>query len=564
MECAPGTPLARLEDYRVLEQRLAELASSDPSAWAALVRAQAEGDLYFLLRYVLSTRDLGRDPTGASEPWFHNPWIYQQTRAIQYEYDRTLNVWAREHMKSTIGNFGLNFWLFINNPGHCIGIFSVLRSLAKAHLRRMMHEMENNPLLSQLWPEIFWERPASQAKPWSIEEGCILKSCAARNEVSLEAWPLTESYPAGKHFNHLCVDDMSAPRTVATDDQLMKAREGYNLLGGLQSRGATRIALGTFYSDTDVQIDLIRDGALTPRLRPAVDSSDNSEEYQDIGGRPVYYSAAELRMKMSDMNEEYAIQYLLDPLKGRNSLLDASHLQTYGNDPVVEAQSKSLYLLADPNGWQDPENDPCALMLVGLGFDRNFYVLDLFKGRVDPGDRLRAIVSMHKRWVEVVGRTFPVWIEETAAQNDSFHIRTEMDRQHHRFEVAPIQIARHDAKGPLSKFRRIMKAWSAPLKASRIWLPRRLWREYDGKEVDMVRDLQNEVKRFPMGKQDHFLAGYSMLFAQQEEDMKARKRAAPPLTWPDSPLYGQRNPYAGPPPWQRLPFQGEKNSWLGY
>lgn len=566
MDVTSATPLAQLEDYAVLEQRLADLSRSHPEAWAQAVRAQAEGDLYFLLRYVLSTRDLGRE---SGEPWLHHPWIYQQARAVQYEYDQTLNVWAREHMKSTIGNFGLNFWLLINNSWHCIGIFSVLRKLAKDHLRRMMAEMQTNPMLPLLWPDIFWENPSAQAKtlgPWSADDGCVLKSWRPRNEYSLEAWPLTESYPAGKHFNHLCIDDPSTSRTIATDEQLAKARDGYNLLGGLESRGATRICLGTFYSDKDMQIDLLREGVLIPRLRPAVNGEDMGEggEFAAIGGRPIYLPKKELEKRQRQMQDEYPIQFLLDPLKGRKSILDELKLQTYGNDPRAEARNKSLYMIVDPNGWKDPENDPCAIMLVGLGHDRNFYILDLWKGRVDPGERLYRIVAMHKSWVSELNRNFPCWIEETAAQGDSFHIRAEMDRQFHRFNVEPIQIARHDTKGPLSKPRRLLKAWSGPLDAQRIYLPRDLYRDYDGTEIDMVRDLKNEVKRFPMGKQDHFLAGFSMLFAQQEDGMKSRTRAAPPLIWPDSPQYGSASPYFVDPWMLQHGMPDGRRSWLAY
>ena len=82
-------------------------------------------DFFFFLYFILDIRPVNHE------------WLVPRIYEFQESYNDTLNLWAREHYKSTIMTFGFPLWKIINNPEITIGIFSNTASLAKDFLRRI-------------------------------------------------------------------------------------------------------------------------------------------------------------------------------------------------------------------------------------------------------------------------------------------------------------------------------------------------------------------------------------------------------------------------------------------
>ena len=117
------------------------------------MRLLCRTDLYFLLRYILKRADAQRE------------WIFDRCREIQASPNGHIDIWSREHYKSTIITFAKTIQDVLSSHGDdplpewggkelTVGIFSFNRPSAKKFLRQIKIEFESNSELKELFPDI--------------------------------------------------------------------------------------------------------------------------------------------------------------------------------------------------------------------------------------------------------------------------------------------------------------------------------------------------------------------------------------------------------------------------
>src|SRR5688572_9601031 len=87
------------------------------------LRQLCTDDLFFLLTIGCKRKDIDRD------------WLYDRCREVEAEPDGHLDLWAREHYKSSIITFGKSIQDILKDPDVTIGIFSHTRPIAKDFLK---------------------------------------------------------------------------------------------------------------------------------------------------------------------------------------------------------------------------------------------------------------------------------------------------------------------------------------------------------------------------------------------------------------------------------------------
>ena len=106
------------------------------------LRKLCKEDLFFLLTVGLRRKDADND------------FVYARCREVELDPDDYMNLWSREHYKSTIGSFALIIQEVLRDPEVTIGIFSHTRPIAKAFLFAIKTELETNTFLKNLFQDV--------------------------------------------------------------------------------------------------------------------------------------------------------------------------------------------------------------------------------------------------------------------------------------------------------------------------------------------------------------------------------------------------------------------------
>jgi LAGLIDADG-like domain len=199
------------------------------------IRELIKTDRYYLLVKVLRRKDA------------LHPWVYARCREVEAAPDGYLDVWAREHFKSSIITVAGSIQEVLRDPDITIGIFSHTKPIAKAFLATIKREFEANTVLKTLFPEIFYEDPERQSPSWSLDNGIIVKRKSNPNVATIEAHGLVDGQPTSKHFRLLLYDDVVTDTSVYTPEQIQKTTEAWSLSDNLGSIGGRKWYVGTRY-----------------------------------------------------------------------------------------------------------------------------------------------------------------------------------------------------------------------------------------------------------------------------------------------------------------------------
>jgi predicted phage terminase large subunit-like protein len=444
--------------------------------------------LFFLLRYGLRRRDTD------------NAWVYERCREVQDAPDGYLDLWAREHYKSTIITFAKTIQDILCNPETTIGIFSHTRPIAKAFLRQIKQELETNDLLKGWFPEILWENPQKQSPKWSEDEGIVVKRSSNPKEATVEAWGVVDGQPTSKHFAVLIYDDVVTKESVTSPDMMRKTTDSLALSYNLGSIEGVRRFIGTRYHLNDTYRTIIERKTARPRLYAA--TRDGKVE-----GEPVFLTREQLSEKRADMGPYvFACQMLQDPKADETQGFKEEWLKYAAPD----WRTLNRAILIDPASAKKKESDYTAGWVIGLGSDRNIYVLDMVRDRLSLTQRADLVMAWHRRW-----QPMAVGYEHYGMMADIEHIRDRQERENYRFAITELG-------GQMPKVDRIRRLipW---FEKGRIFIPPKLVKaNYEGISVDLTRAfIDEEYLSFPVALHDDMLDSLARVL---DEGL--------PVTWP--------------------------------
>lgn len=414
--------------------------------YAEGARALALADRYYLLIKVL----------GRGDAW--HPWIYDRCREVESHPDGYLDIWGREHYKSTIITYAGAIQEILRNPEVTIGLFSHTKPIAKAFMSQIKRELESNETLRNLFPDVLWDNPQRDSPSWSLDGGLIVKRKTNPKEATIEAHGLVDGQPTSRHFGLLIYDDVVTRESVNTAEQISKTTESWELSDNLGSSGGRKWHVGTRYSYADTYADIIKRGAAILRHRPATDTGD-------ISGTPVLFSQAEWERKVRDQGEAtIACQMLGNPLAGHQRMFDQADLQVY----EIRPETLMVYIMVDPARSIKKDSANTAMAVVGVDYAGNKYLLDGFDHKMDLQERWHRMRDLYRKWRSATGvQGCVVGYERFGAIADLDYFKERQKIENVRFEINELEWPR---EGPGSKVDRVQRL-GPDFRSHRFYLP---------------------------------------------------------------------------------------------
>ncbi len=411
------------------------------------IRALCMHDRYFLLVQMCKRKDM------------LHPWIYERCREVERDPAGHIDLWAREHYKSTIITFGGAIQRILQDPEITVGIFSHINSIASDFLRQIKVELETNEDLKKAFPEILWDDPPKQAQRWSVDGGIVVKRKGNPKESTVEASGLVDGQPIGKHYALRIYDDVVTDKSVSTPEQSKKTTDSYSLSQSLGVIGGEEWMIGTRYSYADTYEWIIKRNALTPRIYPATD--DGTRE-----GKPVYFTQTEWDKRLiKNTDSDIACQYLQNPLSGEQRMFSVEDIQEY----EVRPETMAVYVMCDPARSKKKDSANTAIIVLGLDYNNNKYLLDGYNHKMDLQERWENFARMYVKWKMATGvQQVRMGYESFGAQADLDYFKEQMRLPNRpQFEVTELMWPRDGEGSKTDRVQRLVP----DLKSHKIFFP---------------------------------------------------------------------------------------------
>ena len=414
--------------------------------WGEIVAAEGDKGRRALCRvdrFYLLTAELSR-------PDAFDPWLYARCREVEAKPDGHLDLWAREHYKSTIITFAGAIQEILRDPNITIGIFSHTKPVAGKFMRQIKEELERNKSLQALFPDVLYERPDRDSPRWSEEKGIVVRRSSNPKEATIEAHGLVDGQPTGAHFLLRIYDDVVTDKSVTTPEQVTKTTNSWALSDNLGARGADGLMrawhVGTRYSFADTYQYILDQKLLVPRVYPATDDGT-------LTGKPVFLSQQAWQEKLKLPTAIVAAQQLQNPAAGTQAMFKKEWLRFAD----VRPSTLTVYIMCDPASSRKKGSDYTAIVVLGIDAAGNYYLLDGFRHKMGLRERWERIRDLRKKWMREPGVQMVKVGYERFGLNDAleyFEEQMKKPDEGGRFEI--IELAWPN-EGPGSKADRVQR-----------------------------------------------------------------------------------------------------------
>lgn len=391
-------------------------ADDDEERAEDLFRLRCESDFFFYCWQASAMRDYRIDEAGHErfgELWITEPVMFYLCREYQYnvafKIDDVFYTLARYMHKTTIVTVHGTCWETLCDCTMTTGLLTwKVDQVGEKMFLAVKIELESNPVLLKHWPDVLWQA-GEVPELWTNRKLSVKRpSGAGEPSVSIHGM---DSLPHSFHFRRVkgddCITEDAIKTAKAKRDSLRTLRRATAL--GMSS--SITLWVGTIWDPNDANMQLLAEGFFTKRVKVPGFTMEPEEYVHDdellARGTPNLHTKdfwARWIRKLGP--DEAACQIQLLPRAHGERQFETAwlHEACYHDKPEDVRRGLNVYFILDQAGEGD-EGDHFVIRVVGLGADRHYRELDLWRER---GLKTEDLFSLMFGYEE--GGEMPAWI----------------------------------------------------------------------------------------------------------------------------------------------------------
>lgn len=443
---------------------------------------------------------------------FSEALAYEAQRALEGKHDRVLVEAPPRHGKSYV--------LSENAPAWYLGKYSSRKIILASHTEQLATDFGT-----------IVKRNMSDPKHEAIfgEQAGVSRFKAANHNFRTNDGGEFMAVgvggtPIGKGADAYIIDDPIRNRQDVENEakrQFYRSWYSSSVLTRLEGNGTIFLCHQRWHED-DLAGQLLKENPDEWRVLsfPALieTAEDSARDYlrRQVGEAlvPELHSVEKLeRLRESLLTMDWRSMYQCAPVNSIGEEFVPSMLQTYDAYPDSIRGNMNVYIIVDPANSKERWSDNTAMIVIGLGEDGNYYILDLIAEKLDLGERADKLFELHRRW-----RPICTYYEAYGLNSDIHHINYRMDSENYRFPI--VKIGGNAKNRKVDDIRRLIP----DMQAGRWYSPNHdnfTRRNAENQEYHPIKTLLDEMVPFPNGKHDDCLDAMSRIY-----DI--------PVIWPNS------------------------------
>jgi predicted phage terminase large subunit-like protein len=387
--------------------------------------------------------------------------------------------------KSSLVTVGFSTYTIVTDPKTRIFIGNATYPMATQFLSQIKNQLQRNEPLKRLFGNL-----AESADSWREDRIYVAREKSyEQKDPTVWAYGIGGNF-VGSHFDMAILDDLVSRENISTKEQIEKVKNAYRDSLDLidpQPNGHKRvIIIGTCWHWDDLYAWIMQD----PNLRddfavlrlPAYEGEFGSGKLL-FPTRLSWKVLGELKRKQGSYH--FASQYLLDPIPTEDQVFKGP-FKTY-EETDIRGIDLRRFVTLDPAISEKKDADYSAMVCVGVDKNNTWYILDVWRDKVQPKALIDQIFYWNEKWKPI---TFG--IEVVAFQKAlQYFILDEMKK---RNNYVPIKELKH---ADTSKDERI-RGLQPRYEVGSILHPQQT-------TIPAIEYLEDELKRFPRAKHDDLL-----------------------------------------------------------
>ena len=424
-------------------------------------------DLFFFNKYIMEGDEKRRKYL---VPHVHGEWVewyHKSGKRIK------MILVPRATFKSTFFTVGRTLQALAQNRDHRILIANATLGNSQKFLGEIKDHLRKNELYKQLYggEDGFYDKNLK----WNEDEIEIPGRSLGIKEASVTAVGVGGNL-VSQHYSMIIADDLVNELNSATRYQTDKVIDWWKRAFSLLDYDGEMIVIGTRWSYYDLYAYMVEkfhdradfyirgayreDGSL---YFPELLDEEKLNELKSLQGSYIFSSF-----------------YLNDPVDEASALIKKSQLKYWDEVP----KDLQIFAACDPAVSQDVRADESSIIIVGVDWENNWYVLETRSGQWTVGQLIDELFAVHSQWkpitmsIEVIGQ----------AQGLMTPIHDEENRRNRYLPLVEIK-----ARPQIRKEQRIRSVLQPRFERGKVFI---------GKDMF---DLEEQILKFPKSKRDDMI-----------------------------------------------------------